>query len=305
MKIINLSYDDYANFSYNNCMALRSVGIDCNSYKRIRHQFGYEDQCKIVSMDQILDLIKDADIVQLMHSDNTWLNICADLGKRVVVYHTGTAYRNNPDNMNTFFNPIVEKCFTDQCEFIGLGMKNETYTTVAIDTDKFKPLPWLVSGPFTIGHYPSNPEVKGTVSIVQMIKKLKQPNKFVYAIDRVNHVSQIRRMSQCDIYIEMFKPILNCRPYGCYGVTAFEAASMGKIVITNNIREDVYYNYYQVEPALFIANTENTFLSLVDDILNSSKDEIKKMQQYSREWVIEKHSYKAIGERIARELKIW
>lgn len=303
MKVINLAFDDYANFSYDNCQALRSVGVYAHSYKRVAHAFSYESQSQVVSAEAIPKLIKDADLVQLMHSDSTWLELCVSLGKRVVVYHTGTGYRMNPDVMNDTFNPHVERSFTDQCEFIGLGMKNETYIATAIDTDRFKPRPWLVNDKYTVAHYPSNPGVKGTLEIIKMMGNVKTPHNFICGTDRVTHIEQMRRMSQCDVYVELFKPEMNGKPYGCYGVTAFEAAAMGKIVVTNNIRPDVYKEAYG-DSELFIANTERDFVGALDYILGHNTHYIKTKHLAAREWVVNKHSYKATGARLSKLLNL-
>lgn len=304
MKVLNIAYDDYANFSYDNCQALKSIGIYADSCKRLKHPFNYENESIVIDHTKIIELIKKYDIIQLMHSDHTYLEICAELGKKVVVYHTGTRYRQEPDKYNSIFNPMVERSFTDQCEFIGLGMKNETYIATAIDHEKFKPKHWLKTEPYTIGHYPSNPIVKGTDKIIELIGQLRAPNIFRLSTDKVSHIEQMRRMSQCDIYIEMFQPTLNGKQYGCYGVTAFEAASMEKIVITNNVKEEVYTNSYGSAPGLFIANTEESFLITLENILSQSTSFISELQQKSRQWIIEKHSYKATGERIAKLLGI-
>ena len=44
MKVVNICWDDYANFSHENANALRSVGIDCVDLKLIPHVFGYSTE---------------------------------------------------------------------------------------------------------------------------------------------------------------------------------------------------------------------------------------------------------------------
>lgn len=303
MKIVNVCWDDYANFSFDNSMALRSVGLDATSVKSVKHPFGYSDQSLICNEDEIRRHIAASDIVQLMHSDKRFLQYAKMLKKRIVVYHTGTAYRVNPDVMNDIFNPHVWAAFTDQTEFIGTGMKNEQYVAGAINVRDYKQFGHEVRTPFVIAHYPSNPGVKGTDQILEMARKLKGDFKFEYSLDKVKHEDQIKRMDLCDIYIELFKSVLNGKPYGCYGVTAFEAAAAGKVVVTQNIRPHVYAKAYGECPFI-IANDEETFISEVQKLINYKPLIISSIQTETYNWVIEKHSYEATGQRLKKLLAI-
>lgn len=302
MRILNISHDDFANFAHENANALRSVGVNCLDLKRTAHPFSYGSESKVATSDRIINEIKKADIVQLFHSDHTWLEMAWALGKRVVVYHTGTGYRQNPENCNNIFNGKVERCFTDQCEFIGLGMKNETYIATAINTEKFKPAVWKTINPYLIAHYPSNETVKGTAKIVEMLTKIEGAT-FTVNTDRVNHKAQIERMNACDIYVELFAPTQRGKPYGCFGVTAFEAAALGKIVFTNNIGQKVYSDAYG-DCALVIANNEVEFISKMKWILQLDEKHIVNLQEQSREWIVKKHSYEATGNRLKTLLNI-
>jgi len=302
MKVLNISFDDYANFSHENANSLRCIGIECKDLKRVKHPFSYGTESKLATSSEIEREIKKSDIVQLFHSDSTWLDYAYSLGKRVFIYHTGTTYRMNPIHCNSIFNGKVEACFTDQCEFIGLGMKNETYIATAINTDKYKPIEKEVKMPYLVAHYPSNPGVKGTDKIVQMMGKIEFAN-FTVNTDRVSHKSQIERMNNCDIYVELFAPHQAGRDYGCFGVTAFEAAALGKIVFTNNIRQKVYSDAYG-DCALIIANNEVEFISKMKWILQLNEKHIVNLQEQSRNLIIQNHSYKATGLRLKKLLNI-
>jgi hypothetical protein len=293
-RVLNLSYDDYANFAYDNSKALISVGIDAVSLKRIKHPFGYAEESRVAMKDDIIKHIKRADIIQLFHTDSTWLDFAYELGKRIVVYHTGTGYQQNPDHCNKIFNDKVERCFTDQCEFIGLGMKNETYIATAVDTNKFRPDKRWILPPYHIAHYPSNPVVKGSEKIAEMISKLKNPYEYLYSDTKVNHREQMDRMSRCDIYIELFNLKQHDKDYGCFGVTAFEAAALGKIVFTNNIRPDVYESVYGPSP-FWIANTEDHFIKTLDFMLAQDKYVIANYGKEARHIMEQNHSYEATG----------
>lgn len=312
MRICNISFDDYANFAHENANALRSVGVDCLDFKRVKHPFSYTSESEKVSISRIQKEILEADIIQLFHSDSTFLNFCVENNKRVVVYHTGTTYRLNPILCNRIFNDKVERCFTDQCEFIGLGMKNETYIATAVNTDSIVP---NAETPINLfAHYPSNSAVKGTEEIKRMLFEELNKNivsqdisKIVglYDIDtcKVDHKNQLIRMSNCDCYIELFNLSQSGKQYGCFGVTAFEAAALGCIVITNNVRQDVYKNTYG-DCGLIIVNTEEDFKEAIRDVLHITPVEILKKRERSRNWVEKNHSYKATGEYLKKCLNL-
>jgi hypothetical protein len=302
MKILNLSYDDYANFGHENANALRSIGLNCVDLKRVKHGFGYGTESKVSTSSDIMSQIKKCDVLQLFHSDSTWLKYAYELGKKIYVYHTGTTFRQNSEHCNNIFNPYVNAAFTDQCEFMGLGMKNEKYIATAINTNKFQCTNWNVNDNYVIAHYPSNASVKGTVHIKKMLNELNIKD---YLIDTaiLKHDSQIERMSMCDIYIELFSPQQNGKPYGCFGVTSFEAASLGKLVITNNIRNDVYEKEYGETP-FFIANCETKFKSTLQHLLSLDKQKIQELQEKTRSLMLERHSYVATGNYIKKALDL-
>lgn len=300
MRILNLSYDDYANFAHENANALRSIGVECDDLKKVKHSFAYKTESKLADSDKIKRAIAKADVVQLFHSDSTWLDYCVSAGKRITVFHTGTNYRMNPTHLNSIFNGKAERCFTDQCEFIGLGMKNETYIATAIDTDSIKPAFWKTIKPFMAAHYPSNPGVKGSVKIIEMVKSIEN-TAFLYSDTIIKHANQLERMNNCDVYIELFNTKQNGKPYGCFGVTAFEAAALGKVVITNNINTKAYADSYG-DCALVIANCETTFKTKLEWLLGLSEKDMLYLQNQSREWVVNKHSYQATGNKLIKLL---
>lgn len=303
MKVLNVCYDDYANLGFDNAMALRSVGVDALCVKTMRHPFGYNFEGLVISEDQIRRHIAASDIIQLMHSDRRFLAYAKSLKKRIVVYHTGTGYRNSPEIMNANFNPHVWAAFTDQTEFMGTGMKNEQYVAATINVDNYKQFGHEVKNPFVVAHYPSKPEVKGTTKIIELMAQVKGDVNFVHSVERTNHEQQLKRMDACDIYIELFKPELNGRPYGCYGVTAFEAAAAGKVVVTQNIRPQVYAKAYGDCPFI-ICNDEATFIDQMQKLLSYKPLTISQIQTETYNWLVEKHSYEATGMRLKKLLSI-
>jgi hypothetical protein len=144
-----------------------------------------------------------------------------------------------------------------------------------------------------IGHYPSNPIHKGTETIKRLLKPYH--NDFEIRIDTkiVEHSKNIKRISECDIYIEMFCLEQDGKPFGCHGVTAFDAASLGCKVITNNINQSAYTDVYGEYPFM-IANSESKFLSII---------ELLKKKSVNLPSVFDNHNIKSTGKRILELIK--
>jgi hypothetical protein len=303
MKVVNICRNDYANFSHDNANALRSVGVDCYDYKLAPHPFKYSEQSQIVTNGQLKSLTRDADYIQIMHSDPNLLYHISD--RPLIVWHTGTRYRQQHGEINNHFNPRVKRSVFNQPEFGGKGAKNEIYCVGAIDTDKFVP-DYYKSGQPIIGHYPSNWDVKGTDTIVEVMDRLKAKYKkldFRYSKDRVPYDQQLKRLEKCHVYVEMFALLQGGQPYGSWGITTLETAAMGKVVVTNDQFDQIYFNHYKRLPGIIKINTTD---ELYDEIEGLSKNTkwLKNEQRSARQWVEDYHSYKATGEYILKNI-LW
>jgi hypothetical protein len=104
----------------------------------------------------------------------------------------------------------------------------------------------------------------------------------------------MRRMGECHVYIELFKPELNGKPYGHYGVTAFEATALGCKVITQNLHPDVYQDAY-VESPFFLAKDKNHFAEILYLIRNWDINSFLPKQEF-----FETHSIQSTGKRIKK-----
>jgi glycosyltransferase involved in cell wall biosynthesis len=203
----------------------------------------------------IEDIYQDFDVVQIFHSCPVVLEMVKD-HPHLVVYHSGTRYRNNPEEMNELFNPLVKFSVTDQTEFMKLGAKNLSYIAPHVEVPYYKkpPMQELI-----VSHYPSNPWVKGTDAIRAMLSLFE--DRYHIRIDdtHATHEENLLRMRVAHIYVELFKPTLDGKPYGCFGVTAFEAMAMGCLVVTNDFHPEVYREVYGAGNFL-IANTAKEFI---------------------------------------------
>ena len=179
MRFLNLSSDDYANMAHNNARALRSIGIQCFDLTLNKHAFNYKTQSISTAKNTIKDVYKRFDVVQIFHSCPVIFDLVKD-HPNLIVYHSGTRYRNEPEKFNELFNDNVQMSFTDQCEFMDLGAKNLHYIAPHIELE---PVFKRGTGKSIIGHYPSKASVKGTKEIREMLKPFE--DFFVIRIDEV------------------------------------------------------------------------------------------------------------------------
>ena len=296
MKILNICCDDYANFSHDNAKALRSVGTNCFDVKLQPHVFNYASESKIVNEDNLKQAISSADLIQIFHSDSSLLKYCK--GKRTVVYHTGTRYRQQPEKFNALFNSFVERSFIALGEFAGLGSKNETYIVGA--TEILGPESLHFIKPLLFAHYPSNPDVKGSHNICRTIDQLSEKILFDYSSERVSHPEQLERMKSCDVYIEMNSAEQGGKKYGSWGITTLEAASLAKIVITNHSTVSVYEKTYGIKPPLVLIEEYGSLEAAIKYLLSLTDFQINNLKNDTFKWVNEFHSYQSTGNFLKR-----
>lgn len=258
MRYLNLSVSDFANMAHENANALRAVGTRCDDLCLLEHSFKYKSQSKLATANEIAKIARDYDVIQIFHTSESLLKLVEKSGRRIIVYHTGTIYRQSPEKYNALFSKYIQ--LTDQTEFLTLG--DMTYIAPHINHIAQPKRP---DGKLIVGHYPSNPEVKGTREIERMLQPFH--NDFEIRIDtkKVTHSQNIKRVQECHVYVELFAPTQNGRPYGCFGVSAFEAASLGCFVITNNIFPRVYENQYGC-CYFHIANDKESFVRAFEEL---------------------------------------
>jgi hypothetical protein len=242
----------------------------------------------------MISQIKKAEVIQIMHSNVQlfYLARTHNPDAKIIIYHTGTIYRNANPQLNKTFQGC--KTVTDQTEFMSLG--NHEYIVSPVDYEQRR---LYNKGLKKIGHYPSNPEIKGTGKIMELLGESKQGFKLLHSIENVSHQEQINRIGKSDIYVELFKPELNGKAYGCFGVTALEACAMGKIVVTQNLFKDVYKDAYGHCP-MSIVNTEEAFMNTIDGLLTMNRRDFRQLQKDTFQIMRENHSFKSTGERIAK-----
>jgi len=298
MRVLNVSQCDYAQYSHNFSKALQSIGVDSIDLVQSKHPFSYATESKIASISEMVREMQTADVVVVHHSVPSLFELAKNNCKgQVIVTHTGTRYRENHEALDILFKDT--KCLSDQSEFFVINPKLH----YVVSPVEFELAGLYKEGKLKIGHYPSNEEVKGTAKVLEMLTDFKDKFQLLYSPNKVDHYFQLERMAKCDVYIELFKPELNGRPYGCFGVTALEACAMGKIVITNNLYPKVYTDAYGSCPLTF-ANNEWQFKNIVNSLINMKPEMIRSVQKESFEIMRETHSYKATGNRILKLIEL-
>ena len=274
--------------SHENANALRSVGVQCLDVCLNDHPFGYTTQSKRVTRTWIADHYMTFDVIQIFHTDDQLYAIVKH-HPNVVIYHTGTRYRENKDHYDQVFKG--RKIATDQCEFL---LHDPSFLYIAPHTS-LKPKEKYSTGKIIIGHYPSNPDVKGTSDIERMLDPFR--NDFEIRIDtsKVSHEENLKRVAECHIYIELFKPVLNGKPYGCFGVSAFEATALGCVTITNNINRAGYEDVYGKSHFL-IVNDEQSFINTIVSL--SDREQYEIAHEILQKGFHQKHSITETGLRI-------
>jgi len=294
MKVLNVSTNDYALYGYNFSRALKSIGVDSTDLCRSPHPFGYSQESPVVSISEMVHQMKEAEVVVVHHSDPQLFELAKNNCKgKVIITHTGTRYREGHEALDVLFKDTL--ALTDETEFFAFN-PNLHYLVSPVE---FELAGLIKDKPLKFAHYPSNSEVKGTAKIMEMMAEFKDKCNFKVGTNTVDHYFQLERMAKCDVYIELFKPELNGRPYGCFGVTALEAAALGKIVITNNLHQNVYSKAYGQCP-MTIANNEWQFKNIVNSLIEMKVEILRSIQKEAHEIMREYHSYNATGNRILK-----
>ena len=298
LSVLNILTADWANYAQDNCAALNAAGVKCIGMKLVTHSFGYDKQLPVVTRDQMLKEVNSGrhNIIQIFNSDATMIALVKDFKGKVVVYHTGSNFRMKHKVLNHLFNPIVTKSIIALGEFATLGAKNSEYISVAVNV---RPERIVKKQSLKFLHCPSNADVKGTSTIVRLMKNI--PCDFTSDTKILQYQDNLERMKSCDVYIELLNPQINGDKYGSFGTTAVEAAMLGKIVVTQNLSSDVYAATYGQSP-LVLVKDEQGFVEKINWLLSLTPEEIFELKKEHQKWSITKHSYLATGKRLKKIL---
>lgn len=323
--VLMLAHQDWANTGYRFFKCLQYLKIDVLALKGEYHRMAYPNQIPIhpvltkipdeayaTSEPRFIVYSKDAKVIHYIGSKFIQCGV-DPTRKKIVMQHGGTLYRNNSNKLNKRYNLFVDASIIQCPDLLGLGANNEHLIYYPVDTDFIQP-DFATRDKLVIGHFPSNPEIKGTKNIVAVIRRLEEnselKNRFEYIGNRKSNWSNafiddqlvlwgdnLKRMAKCDIIIETCNSEINGKKYGEWGNTALEAAAMGKIVITNSLSRDLYTKEFG-SCALNIANDSRALENTLRMILSLSNKEIRNRKEESRCWVELKHSIPVTAKRL-------
>jgi hypothetical protein len=246
--------------------------------------------------DRLQSVVDQFKVVVMMHS---WYHQIKKRDyQKFGVFHGGTAYREGHGYMCEIFNKFVDVTLIQHANFFGWGAKNEKWLIPPLNTDAIVPVfsePDMIrSKGITFRHNPRGE--KGSEIINKVMKKFQSTCNYKYSqpSEIVPWADNIKRMSDCDIYIES---LISADEWG--GITVLEAASLGKIVITRFTSKDKnkYNEEFKCNCPIIGAEAE-TLESVVKEILKLSPENIIAMQHKSREWIEGVHGYIPTGHRL-------
>lgn len=297
-SILCLCVTDNANRTYKTVKALRSVGVNAKGLRMRNHPFGYANELQKAGMFEIVEAIKKHDIIWLtMGTINLLRYIPFD--KELIVTHSGTKYRQNPQAYNHAFNcfPNVRHLMIT-ADLMGLGAINETLINARI-IDDIERVVNNYNSP-VIAHFPSNPQKKGSELILKVISNLKKKHyKFVfrYRPTPVIYGENIYQMQRADIYIDQLISEQNGKELQQAGNQAYEATASGCITITNKSDFD------GSEPFL-VANCEYEMEEHLEMLLKMSKFERNKLNDQLFERLQSQHSLEVVGNQLKQILEL-
>jgi len=300
MKVIFLAARDYANVGWAYMQALKSVGIDVQGFKIASHPFGYANEMNVITSGkhpEVQKLVDSSDIIQIIYSSLGKMDININLNNNIVIHHGGSAYRKCFASLNGFWNCRAKAAIIETPDLLHLGAKNEQYITSPIDTDMLSPKFYDGNHPLRIAHYSSSPFIrtKGTGVIINILNNLKKEFDFdIHTSNKqVSWRDNIERVSKCDIYIDQLSKA------GEYGVSTKEAAALGKIVISSHMGV-AEYNKVFGDTKVVVSNTPKDLENNLKWLLSQSPENIRRIQQETRNWIVAKHSYVPIGHRLKK-----
>ena len=300
IDVLGLCYIDYANSAARFTQALKSLGLNVQTFCGRRLNLGYIDPnypypvgfsrelsnvvqdipyiINVPPRGMIQHLVDRSKIVWFFHSTMVQ-NIALPENKRYIVQHGGQTYRNDPQRCNGVFNPIVESTILQCPDLLNLGANNEHLVYYPVDINHIEPtLDFVDDDHIVIGHFPSSPVNKGTSTIVRVIDRLMErkdefKNKFIYSGIRppkanntstfthfVSWKDNLRRQATADVMIETCNPMVGGKKFAEWGNTALECAAAGKLVVTNTLTRRLYIEEYGDEYPLFLNNATESGL---------------------------------------------
>ena len=305
--ILFIARADWVAVGFSFAKALRSIGVEAMAIAvENRPLIESDKQAKVVSFKEACELCKSAEWIVFMHSQFPWkrelLPYIAD--KKIAVFHGGSSYRQAVKAENDNWNPIVDLTLIQMPSMMGLGAKNEYWMIPPIDINNIQPVYRTeISNILRVGHFPTSAKLKGTAIIEKSVNMAIRNNvPLEYFSGRmIEWCENLKRMAYCDIIVSQILQSFGGHTMGEWGITALEAAALGKIVLsTFNSSEKYSREYGSYE--LIRVDDDSMLLHELQLIAKWEHSVIREKQQKTRAWVEKQHSMEATGQRLKQLL---
>ncbi len=307
--VVFLSHGDWANVGSHLAESLRRVGVDAVSWAGWHLKMDMPIKSNIYTKwEETYPDIEEAKVVWMMHGNifkyrHTPIKssqlICSFHGgppllqvggKRSTVSQAffGRFTRRDLHPVHFIQNPRMY----DNCYFL----EKRYLLGLPVDIDRLIPMYYEGGRKPVVGHFPRNTGTglitKGYDKVLAALKFYK--NTFPYAVstDFINWIPHIERVNHCDIYVEKLSEIIRE-----WGMTALEAAGLGKIVIAQFDNRETYEKEYGPSPML-TANTDEELRGVLKQLSTWAGDSIQRKQMETRQFVKKHHSFEAVGKRL-------
>ena len=315
IDILMISYDDFANTMYRFWLCAKHLGLNAIAIKGKVHPFQYPYQAPLhpslmntpinsapltVMAPGLESMIESSRVVHLFAS--TYPMCAAKWGKfPLIVQHGGTYYRQNPEPINKFFNSMTQQTVIQCPDLLNLGAKNESLIYYPVDTTMIQPNFTKKGEKLVVGHFPSNPIVKGTETIYNAVKDIEGIEYVGATPDKVwalkPWTDNMMRFLTCDVIIETCAPDQNGKPFGEWGNTALEAAASGCVVVSNAAHQDIYKKEYGAL-GLHVANNPEDLRAEIIRLASLPDDKLLEEKKACCDWATTNHSIPATAERL-------
>ncbi|MDF1826988.1 MAG: glycosyltransferase [Legionellaceae bacterium] len=167
-------------------------------------------------------------------------------------------------------------------------------TCYPVDTERFEPLypETKKSSPIRIAHACNHRGVKGTVFLIDAVKRLEKAGFDVQLdiIEAVPNDEALVRIKACDIYVDQLI-------FG-YAQAALEGLAFGKIVISaldNSPEYDLFRRFSYLNECPIVSANPDTIYEVLIELIEKRKN-WDSMGQASRAFVEHRHSYTATAD---------
>jgi len=324
---------DWANTGWRFAQCLKMLGLNVFAFKGAYHPFGYPEQIPIhpdlvdtersfedgakcalfadVNSAFLAGICKDSKVIHFR--DTCLINTGVDLEeKKVVAQHGGRLYRSAHDYWNNNFGYLIDKTIIQMPDILGHGAPGEALVYYPVQTDHPMLRPDFKkanNGVVAFGHFPTTQIEKGSDMFFNALNRHWNEGRrgFLYGGPTEFEETKswitvwpfhLERLKQVDVVLETCCMVAQGKPFGEWGNQCIEAASMGKIVITNTLSAELYRKEYGDGFAPRIANNDDDIYRHIGEILEMSDSELRAEKQKHRAWVEKYHSMEATAERL-------